>query len=197
VRPRRDRLEYGESRCRRRSRRIRGLSRSRKQSPPKQDRPPTRRTLLLAKRRGGASRPLSLRHGEAEVCRAHAETRAGRPFRSCARMGFGRSLGHEAVAQSPGGLTGAFLRAGLKKPQVVAHPRPGLPSVGAASPLSGHHSACSPGFRRRLCATASQGKASILRARARTTACRPGYQGARAWGYGRRQGAPHERPVDP
>jgi hypothetical protein len=40
-------------------------------------------------------------------------------------------------------------------PQVVADPRPGLPSVGAANPLSGDHSARSPSLRRRLCATAT------------------------------------------
>src|ERR1022692_4988655 len=60
-----------------------------------------------------------------------------------------------AVAQTPGGLTGAFLRVGSKKPQVVAHPRRALPSLGAASPFSDRHSERSPGFRRRLCATAT------------------------------------------
>src|SRR5664280_317466 len=63
-----------------------------------------------------------------------------------------------AVAQtSPGGLTGAFLRAGSKKPQVVPRPRRVLPSLGAASPLSDRHSERSPGVCRRLCATATRG----------------------------------------
>jgi hypothetical protein len=65
------------------------------------------------------------------------------------------SLTHEAVAQTSGGLTGAFLRAGSKKQQVVARPRRALPSLAAARPLSDRHSERSPGFRRRLFATAS------------------------------------------
>jgi hypothetical protein len=60
-----------------------------------------------------------------------------------------------AVSQTPDGLTEAFLRVGSKKPQVVARPRRALLGLGAASPLSDRHSERGPGFRRRLCATAT------------------------------------------
>jgi hypothetical protein len=60
------------------------------------------------------------------------------------------SLRTKAVAQTPGGLTEAFLRVGLKKPQVVARPRRALLGLGAASTLSDRHSERSPGFRGRL-----------------------------------------------
>src|ERR1039458_6028238 len=60
-----------------------------------------------------------------------------------------------AVAQTRGGLTEAFLRVRSKKPQVVARPRRALLGLGAASPFSDRHSERGPGFRRRLCATAT------------------------------------------
>ncbi len=60
-----------------------------------------------------------------------------------------------AVAQTPDGLTEASLRAGLKKPQVVARLQRALPDLGTARALSDGHSECGAGFRRRLCATAS------------------------------------------
>jgi hypothetical protein len=60
-----------------------------------------------------------------------------------------------AVAQTPGGLTEAFLRVGSKKPQVVARLRRALLGLGAASRLSDRHSERGPGFRKRLCATAT------------------------------------------
>jgi PAS domain S-box-containing protein len=63
---------------------------------------------------------------------------------------------HEAVSQTSGGLTGAFLRSGLKKRQVVARPRRALPSLGAVRPLSDGHSERIQGLRRRLCETASR-----------------------------------------
>jgi hypothetical protein len=66
-----------------------------------------------------------------------------------------RSLFVVAVAQTPGGLTGAVLRVGSKMPQVAVRPRRALLGLGAASPLSDRHSERGPGFRRRLCATAT------------------------------------------
>src|SRR5438132_314480 len=60
-----------------------------------------------------------------------------------------------AVAQTPGGLTGAVLRVGSKKPKVVARLWRALPGLDALGPVSGRHSERGPGFRRRLCATAT------------------------------------------
>jgi hypothetical protein len=78
-----------------------------------------------------------------------------------------------AVAQTRGGLTEAFLRVRSKKPQVVARPRRALLGLGAASPFSDRHSERGPGFRRRLCATATT-KRSRPRPR-RTRACFRGW----------------------
>jgi hypothetical protein len=72
-----------------------------------------------------------------------------------------RTLCAVAVAQNPGGLTGAFLRAGSKKPQVVAPPWRALPGLGAASALIDRHSERSPGSCRRLCATATAPSGSL------------------------------------
>jgi hypothetical protein len=60
-----------------------------------------------------------------------------------------------AVAQTPGGLTGAFLRVGTKRPKVVARPRRAVLGLGAAGLLSDRHSERGPGFRGPLCATAT------------------------------------------
>jgi hypothetical protein len=60
-----------------------------------------------------------------------------------------------AVAQTQTGLTGALLRVGSERPKVVARSRRALPALGVSSPVSGHHSIRSPGFRRGLCATAT------------------------------------------
>jgi len=68
-----------------------------------------------------------------------------------------------AVAQTPGGLTGAVLRVGSKKPKLVARPWRVLPGLDALSPISGRHSERCPGFRGRLCATAKWGKAAVCR----------------------------------
>jgi hypothetical protein len=54
------------------------------------------------------------------------------------------------------------LRVGSKKPQGVARPRRALPGLGAASPLSDRHSERGPGFRRRLCATATRESSSTV-----------------------------------
>jgi len=64
-------------------------------------------------------------------------------------------LSKVAVAQTPGGLTEAFLRVGSKKPQVVVCPQRALLGLGAAGPLSDRRSERGPGSRRWLCATAS------------------------------------------
>ncbi len=57
------------------------------------------------------------------------------------------------AVESTGSYAAALVR--VEKPQVVARPRRALLVRGAASPLSDCHSERSPGFRRRLCATAS------------------------------------------
>jgi hypothetical protein len=67
----------------------------------------------------------------------------------------GRVLFVVAVAQTSCGLTEAFLRAGSKKPQVLARPRRARFGLGAAMPLSNRLSERGPGFRNRLCATAT------------------------------------------
>jgi hypothetical protein len=83
------------------------------------------------------------------------ETLAARLERQPGTPPSGRSLSAVAVAQSPGGLTEAFLRVGSKKPQVVARPRRAVLGIGAASPLSDRQSERGPGFCRWLCATAT------------------------------------------
>src|SRR5437660_2492984 len=60
-----------------------------------------------------------------------------------------------AVAQTPGHLTGAFLRVGSEKPRLVSPTQRRWPGVVALSSFSGRHSERSPGFRERLYATAS------------------------------------------
>ena len=94
-------------------------------------------------------------HGEGGVSGVAARTSARRPMRKPGLGTSWRSQCSEAVSQTYSGLTGAFLRAGSKKRQVVARARRALPSFGAARPLSDPHSERSLGFRRRLCATAS------------------------------------------
>jgi hypothetical protein len=58
-----------------------------------------------------------------------------------------RSLLVVAVAQTPGGLTEAFLRAGSKKPRVVTCRQRALFGLGAAGPVSDRHSDRGPGLR--------------------------------------------------
>ncbi len=92
-----------------------------------------------------------------------------RQKQACRRLETRRMQRTVAVAQTPDGLTEAFLRVGSKKPQVVARPRRALLGLGAASPLSDRHSERGRGFRRRLCATAttSFGRPALLRTGAR------------------------------
>ena|ERR1700690_4360480 len=67
-----------------------------------------------------------------------------------------RSQTREGVAQTPNGLAGAVLRVESKMPQVLPWSRHRLLSVVAPSASHGSHSARSPAFRERLCATASR-----------------------------------------
>lgn len=94
--------------------------------------------------------------------------------RACVDPRSGRLQLVVAVAQTPGGLTEAFLRVGSKKPQVVARPRRALLGLGAASPLSDRHSERGLGFPRRLCATPTVQRRHVhpryWRARLRTKA---------------------------
>jgi hypothetical protein len=62
---------------------------------------------------------------------------------------------YTAVAQTPEGLTGSLVRVGSKNPKVIARPRCALLGLGAPSAFHGRHSERRPGFRRRVCATAS------------------------------------------
>ncbi len=93
--------------------------------------------------------------GDLSMSGAAASAAALRDIQASPLRPSSRSRGTVAVAQTPGGLTEAFLRAGSKKPQVVARPRRALPDPDAASPLSDRHSERGRGFRRRLCATAT------------------------------------------
>jgi hypothetical protein len=74
---------------------------------------------------------------------------------SAALVGWDDRFAMRLLHKPPAGPTGAFLRAGSKKLQVVARPRRVLLGLGAASSLSDRHSERGPGFRRRLCATAT------------------------------------------
>ena len=113
----------------------------------------------LAVTRKGASPPTAAsrpqRTTSTRPCSGMRDARFAMAKEQCRERQTRRSRFVEAVSQTSGGLTGAFLRAGSKKWQVVARPRRAVPSLGAARPLSDRHSERSPGFRRRLCATAS------------------------------------------
>src|SRR5664280_268933 len=66
-----------------------------------------------------------------------------------------RLLRTEAVAQSPGGPTGAFLRVGSEGPRLVSRTQRRRSGSVAPNSFSGRHSEPSPGFRKRLYATAT------------------------------------------
>src|SRR5208282_3729081 len=125
----------------------------------------TLQTYRHGMRRDELSKVVPIRQDRARVCRCGTHALPGKAIARLA--GVRRLLPVVAVAQSPGELTGASLRPGSKRPQVVARARCVLSGLGAASPLTDRHSERGPGFRRRLCATATVQTGRLLGCHAR------------------------------